>query len=67
MNGYRLDYERYMEVFDTYHKNRLNNNNIVSQIDKSRDKDEMLQLALKLIGFFIGDDYFCTRNLDKFE
>lgn len=67
MNGYRLDYERYIEVFDTYHKNRLNNNNIVNQIDKSNDKDEIFELALNLIGFFISDNYFAERNIKKFK
>lgn len=67
MNGYVLEYKTYLDVYNEYHKNRLNNNNIINKIDHSQNKDEIFELALNLISFFISDNYFAERNIAKFK
>lgn len=65
--GNMLEYNRCLDVYKTYHKNKIDNNNLIHQIDISKDKEEIFELALKAVGFFICDDYFAKRNIEKFK
>ena len=64
-NGELLNYNRDQEVYKEYNNNRLLCGDIIRGIDMTKDKDEMLILALKAISLLIKDDYFGQRNLEK--
>ena len=64
-NGELLNYNRDQEVYKEYNNNRLLCEDIIRGIDMTKDKDEMLILALKAISLLIKDDYFGQRNLEK--
>lgn len=60
-------YNESVEICKEYHNNKLHNNMLVDEIDKSNDKDEILRKSLECLGLFIHDSYFAERNLSKFN
>lgn len=64
---YKTEYERDQEVYKKYYDNIVHNDSLIHKIDLCKDKEEMLELALKAIALFISDDYFVQRNLEKFK
>lgn len=70
MNEYKTDcfnYKRCMEICNEYNKNKMNNEMKIASIEKSKDKEEILRLALEAIGIFISDSSFASRNIGKLE
>ena len=58
-------YEKYLEICREYNDNRINIEYNLNKLEKSNDKDEILKLALEIIGKMINDENLAKRNLDK--
>ena len=73
-NELRLEYRhimqehtRQMDVHREYLTNRRDNTELLIQLEKSKDKDEMLDVCLKIIGNCVSDDSLYRRNALKFK
>ena len=64
-NSEKEYYNRYIEICKQYNENRIKIEFDLSKIEKSKDKDEILKLALEIIMKMINDENFLKRNLDK--
>lgn len=67
-NEYTIEmkyYNRYMEICREYNDNRIKMEYDLSKIEKSKNKDEILKIALKIIGRMVHDEDFTKRNSDE--
>ena len=60
-------YNESVEICKQYHNNKLHNNMLVDEIEKSKDKEKILEKALQAIGIFISDSSFAERNIQKLK
>lgn len=58
-------YEKYLEICREYNDNRINIEYNLNKLEKSNDKDEILNISLEIIGKMINDENLAKRNLDK--
>lgn len=61
----RKYYENTLEVYKEYNDNRIEGQMLLANIEKSKDKDEIIKDALKLIAKLVKDDTFVKRNFEK--
>lgn len=59
-------YERCKEIYKEYNERKNELEYSLYKIEKSKDKMEILELLLDIIGKHISDDDFKQRNLGKF-
>ena len=59
-------YERCKEIYKEYKERKNELEYSLYKIEKSKDKMEVLELLLDIIGKHISDDDFKQRNLGKF-
>lgn len=59
-------YERCKEIYKEYNERKNELEYSLYKIEKSKDKMEVLELLLDIIGKHISDDDFKQRNLGKF-
>lgn len=57
-----MEHERDMECFREYLANRRTNTELIIKIEKSNDKDEMLDACLQIVGNCLNDKTFYERN-----
>ncbi len=60
-------YNESIKICKEYHNNKLHNNMLIDGIEKSKDKEEILEKALQAIGVFISDNSFADRNMQKLK
>lgn len=60
-----LEHERDMECYREYLKNRRENTELLIKLEKSNDKDEMLDACLKIVGNCLDDKTLYDRNRQK--
>lgn len=63
---FKRDYTDTLNIYKEYTENRSKNNMLLTEIEKSTDKDEILKKTLKIIENFISDKDFSNRILAKF-
>lgn len=56
-----------MEMYKDYLDKRRDNTELLIQLEKSKDKDEMLDVCLKIIGNCVSDKRLYERNALKFK
>lgn len=73
-NQYRNEYknlikqqEQDTELYREYCKNRRENAELLIKLEKSFDKEEMLDICLKIVGNCLGDKSLYERNIRKGE
>ena len=54
-----------MECHREYLANSRKNDVLLAQLEKSHDKDEMLEVCLKVISNCVNDQNLYTRNIKK--
>lgn len=59
------EHERDMECYREYLTNRRTNTELLIKIEKSKNKEEMLDACLKVIGNCVDDKSFYDRNRSK--
>lgn len=59
------EHERDMECYREYLNNRKINTELLTKIEKGKNRDEMLDAALKIIGNCLNDKSFYDRNRVK--
>lgn len=59
------EHDRDMECHRVYLSNNRKNDVLLAQLEKSNDKDEMLEVCLKVISNCVGDKDLYTRNIRK--
>lgn len=59
------DHDREMECHREYLTNRIKNSLLLATLEKTSNKDEMLDVCLKIISNCIHDDNFYQRNIGK--
>jgi len=64
---HKLEYDRITGVYREYNENRVKGAELLTELEKSEDKDEMLEKALRVISFFVKDDWLVERNLQKIK
>lgn len=67
-NGYYSEkeyYEKYLNLCKEYNNNRIQIEYDLSKIEKSKDKDEILKLALDILSKITYDKNLVERNIDK--
>lgn len=67
-NEYRhimQEHERDMECYREYLANRRINTELLIKLEKSNDKDEMLDACLKIVGNCLNDKTLYDRNRQK--
>ena len=60
-----LEHERDMECYREYLKNRRENTELLIKLQKSNDRDEMLDACLKIVGNCLDDKTLYDRNRQK--
>lgn len=60
-------YNESVEICKEYHNNKLHNNMLIDEIEKSNDREEILAKSLQAIGIFISDNSFADRNIQKLK
>ena len=58
-------YNRSLECYKEYNENRIKNTLLLAEIEKSRDKESIIEPALKIIANYTSDDSFVERVLGK--
>lgn len=58
-------YERYLRICKEYNDNRIQIEYDLSKIKKSKDKDEILKLALDILSKMTYDGNLVERDIDK--
>lgn len=61
------EHDRDMQCYREYLKNRRENSEMLMKLEKSSNKEEMLDISLKIIGNCIHDSNFYNRNSSKGE
>lgn len=61
------DHDRDMECYREYVRNRNENQMLLIKLEKSKDKKEMLDTALKIIGNCVNDKTLYQRNASKLD
>lgn len=61
----KTEYERIIEVYKEYNKNRIESEILLNSLEKETNKDEALKICLKLIEIYIKDDSFTRRNVNR--
>ena len=59
------EHDRDMECHREYLANSRKNDVLLAQLEKSHDKDEMLEVCLKVISNCVNDQNLYTRNIKK--
>ena len=59
------EHDRDMECYREYLANRRDNTIMLTQLEKSKSKDEMLDLSLKIISNCVSDKELYNRNKNK--
>lgn len=59
------EHDRDMECYREYIKNRNENQMLLIKLEKSKDKKEMLETSLKIIGNCVNDQGLYQRNVNK--
>lgn len=59
------EHDRDMQCYREHLSNQRKNEVLLAQIEKSNDKDEMLESCLKIISNCVGDKDFYSRNVKK--
>lgn len=62
-----LNYNTTMEQYKVYNNNRIVNAMLLAQLEKTKDKDKIIELSLRIISNCIEDKSFVDRNLKKLE
>lgn len=65
--GLLKEQERDMECYKEYLSNRKENTGMLIQLEKSNNKDEMLDICLKIIANCVHDKDLYNRNAKKLE
>ena len=60
--GIMQQHDRDMECYKEYLNNRRINTELLIKLEKSQDKDEMLEICLKIISNCLNDKKIYTRN-----
>ena len=58
-------YEDALQVHKTYNENRIENELLLSKIEKAENKNEIFKPAFEIIANCIKDDSFVKRNMEK--
>lgn len=61
------EYNKSLNVYKEYNKNRAKNTLLLAEIEKSKDKDKIIKLALEIIANCISDNSFVERILFKIQ
>jgi hypothetical protein len=61
------NYERYFNINKKYLENRKKNTELLCEIGKSKNKDDILKYSLEIIANDISDDNFVDRVLKQLE
>lgn len=61
------DYNRSLEINKEYLENRKISTELLCDIGKSKNKEEILKYSLEIISNFIADDSFVSRTLKQIE
>lgn len=59
-------YTRCVEIYKEYNNRKNELEYILYKVEKSKNKEEILELLLDIIGKYISDEDFKQRNLSKF-
>lgn len=59
------EHDQDMECYREYIKNRKENEMLLIKLEKSKDKKEMLETSLKIIGNCVNDKGLYERNVNK--
>ena len=57
-----MEHDRDMQCYREYLENRRVNTELIIKIEKSNDRDEMLDACLKIVGNCLNDKSFYERN-----
>lgn len=61
------EYKRWMECYKEYTDNRIRSALLMAQLEKTTDKDKMIELCLKIIGNCVNDQGLYERNIGKIQ
>lgn len=64
---YKKEYNRIVEIYREYTKNSTDNFELLTKIEKSRDKNEVLIISLQIIQNLINDREFKDRIMTKLD
>ena len=67
-NEYRQimrEHDKNMECYREYLTNRRENSELLIKLEKSHDRDEMLDVCLKIIAHCVNDTSIYNRNISK--
>lgn len=62
---FKRDYEDTLNVYKEYNENRKKTNMLLTDIEKSNNKEEILEKTLEIIANFISDKDFKNRIMRK--
>lgn len=65
--GNLLEYNTNLEQYKIYNNNRIKNSMLLAQLEKTEDKDKMIELSLRIIANCISDNSIVERNLQKIK
>lgn len=60
-----IEYNRSLECYKEYNKNRIENTLLLAEIEKARSKEKIIEPALKIIANCTSDDSFVERVIKK--
>lgn len=61
------EYNEHKKQYKIYNDNRITNTMLLAQLEKTDDKDKMIELSLRIIANCISDNSFVERNIQKIK
>lgn len=61
------EYENVQEMFKEFNESRIKNETLLYDLEKSKDKEEIIKIALQIISNCISDNTIIDRYNEKFK
>ena len=61
------EYNRHFNICKEYNENRIKNETLMIQIEKAKNKEEIIKPALEIIANCVSDDNFVYRITEKLQ